>query len=240
MPELNFQIVGVEAVARALSPLLHFKLRVTAAAENEPVEALILQAQIQIQAPQRSYNTSEREKLVELFGPPDQWHRTLRNRLWAHAHTTASRFIGQTDLTLAVPCTFDLNIAATKYFYALSEGEVSLLFLFSGTVFYLAADGRLQVERLSWDKECQFRLPVGEWERLMEHHYPNTAWLLLHRDVFERLYAYKRRRRHGSWEDVVEELLAKEAGGTGTEAEGRRGESVGNSRTACEPEAVKS
>jgi hypothetical protein len=226
MPELGFQILGVEAVARALSPLFHFKLRVKTTSENEAVEALILQAQIQIQAPQRSYSSVEREKLVELFGQPDQWQRTLRNRLWGHAHTTSSGFIHQTELILAVPCTFDLNIAATKYFFALSGGEVSLLFLFSGTVFYLAEGGRLQVQRLSWDKECQFALPVAVWESLMEQHYPNSAWLLLQRDVFERLYAYKRRNGYPSWEQVMEELLSKEAGQF--------------NQTRCQPEAVGS
>ena len=63
-------------------------------------------------------------------------------------------------MDLPVPCTYDFNVAATKYFYALEEGDIPLLFLFSGTIFYAADDGALQVAQISWDKEAPFRLPV--------------------------------------------------------------------------------
>jgi hypothetical protein len=80
---------------------------------------------------------------------------------------------------LAVPCTFDFNVAATKYFYALEHGEVPLLFLFSGTVFYDAPDGRLQIQKISWEKECAWRMPIAHWQELMEHHYPDSAWIAM-------------------------------------------------------------
>jgi hypothetical protein len=96
---------------------------------------------------------------------------------------------------------------ATKYFYALESGDIPLLFLFSGTIFYEADDGRLQVQQISWNKECPFRLPVEAWRELMDHHYPNTAWLTLHRDAFERLYAYRRAHGLTSWEETVDALL---------------------------------
>jgi hypothetical protein len=41
----------------------------------------------------------------------------------------------------------------------------------------------------------------------MDHHYPGMAWLSLHRDVFDRLYAYKRRRGLATWDQAIEELL---------------------------------
>ena len=146
MPELSFQIEGVEAVERGMLPLLHFKLRVTTVPANAAVEAVILQAQIQIQSPQRPYSDHEKERLVELFGVPERWGQTLRNRLWTHAQATSGSFLGQTELILPVSCSYDLNLASAKYFYALEAGEVPLLFLFSGSVFYTATDHRLQVE----------------------------------------------------------------------------------------------
>lgn len=175
MPELNFQVSGVEPVALGLTPLLHFKLQITNASAAEPVAALLLQAQIQIASPQRSYTSLEKERLVELFGAPESWGRTLRNRLWAHSQATLSGFKDQADTVLPVPCSYDLNLAATKYFYALEGGEVPLLFLFSGSVFYFTPDGRLQVQRISWDKECTYRMPIKVWGELMEFHYPSTA-----------------------------------------------------------------
>jgi hypothetical protein len=174
MPDLNFQIVEVKTVARGLTPLLHFKVRVSAAPPNESIHALLLSAQIQLQPTQRTYAAAEKEKLIELFGTPERWGQTLRNRLWAHSNATVGAFTGQTETVLPVPCSYDLNVAATKYFYGLESGEVSLLFLFSGSVFYPGNEGRLQVERISWSKECLYRMPVLVWQQLMDQHYPNV------------------------------------------------------------------
>ena len=50
-------------------------------------------------------------------------------------------------------------------------------------------------------------MPAHVWKELMEHHYPNSAWLALRRDVFDRLYAYKRNHGLATWEQVIDELL---------------------------------
>jgi hypothetical protein len=207
MPDLDFAIKGVEPVMRGLTPLLHFKLEVTNAARTAPVQAVILHSQIQIQPAQRTYNGAEKERLVDLFGTPERWGQTLRNRLWAHAQASVGAFSDSIETDLPVACTYDLNIAASKYFYALEDGLVPLLFLFSGTVFYTGADGRLQVAPIPWDKECTFAMSAGLWRDLMEAHYPNSAYLCLERDTFERLYAYKRRHGIATWDQVLERLL---------------------------------
>jgi len=207
MPELDFKIIGIEPSARGLTPLLNFKVEVTNSPATEMIHNVILQAQIQIQTTQRRYNPGEKEKLSDLFGVPERWGETLRTKLWAITQTTVRSFSGSTTALLTVPCTFDLNVVATKYFYALEEGEVPLLFLFSGTIFYEADNGRLQVQQISWNKECAFRIPVKAWRDLMDHHYPNTAWLSLNREVFERLYAYRRSHGITTWEQTIEQLL---------------------------------
>ena len=207
MPDLDFEILGVEAAVRGLVPLLHFKVRITNQPPSETIQSVILQAQLQIQAPQRSYTESEKGKLFELFGPPEDWGQTLRGKLWTHSNTTVRTFSGTTEAILPVPCSYDLNLAATKFFHGVEEGEVPVLFLFSGTIFYAGADGRLQVQQISWNKECAYRLPVRVWKELMEQHYPNSAWLYLERDVFERLANYKRRCGVTSWEQAIEKLL---------------------------------
>ena len=43
-------------------------------------------------------------------------------------------------------------------------------------------------------KEAKFRLPQKVWRELIDSYYPNTAWLCLRRDVFDRLNQYKMRR----------------------------------------------
>jgi Family of unknown function (DUF6084) len=210
MPDLDFAIIGVEAATHGLTPLIHFKVGITNTPPNETIQSVILQAQIQIHAPQRSYNEGEKAKLIDLFGTPETWGQTLRARLWTLSNTTVRTFEGSTEALLPVPCTFDLNVAATKYFYALEDGEVPLLFLFSGTIFYAGPDGRLQVQQISWNKECAYRMPISVWQGLMDHHYPNSAWISLERDVFDRLYEYKRGAGVSSWEQAIERLLAKQ------------------------------
>jgi hypothetical protein len=180
---------------------------------------VILQAQIQIHPTQRSYAPAEKEKLSELFGTPDRWGQTLRARLWTHASATLRQFAGKTEATLSVPCTYDLNVAATKYFYALEDGEVPLLFLFSGTIFYEAADGRLQIQQVSWNKESAYRMPIAVWQAMMDEHYPNSAWISLEREVFDRLYDYRRRAGASTWEQTIERLLTQNGGEPMTKSE---------------------
>ena len=208
MPDLNFEVTGVDPAVRGLVPLLHFKIKITNQPATETIQSVILQTQIQIQSPQRAYSPNEKKKLFELFGAPEQWGQTLRNKLWTHANTMVRSFAGETEAILSVPCSYDLNMAATKYFYGIEEGEVPLLFLFSGTIFYAGVDGRLQVQQISWNKESAYRMPVQRWQELMQFHYPNSAWLYLERDVFERLLEFKRRSGTATWEQAVERLLA--------------------------------
>jgi hypothetical protein len=207
MPDLNIAVTGVKSGALGLTPLLNFELEVTNPVEGETIHSVALQTQIQISALQRSYTAVEKEKLVDIFGTPDRWGQTLSSRLWTIAGSTIRGFTGRTTAIVPVQCTFDLNVVATKYFYALDSGEIPLLFLFSGTIFYAGPDGRLQVQQISWNKESAFRVPVTRWKELMDDHYPNTAWLYLHRDVFDRLYAYRRAHGLPSWEETVERLL---------------------------------
>jgi hypothetical protein len=207
MPDLNFQVTGIEPAARGLTPLLHFNAEVSNRPSTEQIQAIMVQAQIQIQAPQRPYTEREKERLEDLFGTPDRWGQTLRNRLWTHASANVGQFSGSTRAILPVQCTYDFNVIATKYFYALEGGEVPLLFLFSGTIFYSKADGQLQVEQIPWDKECVYRMPVKVWAELMNHHYPNSAWLSLRRDVFDRLAAYKTKLGTLTWDEAIERLL---------------------------------
>ena len=41
------------------------------------------------------------------------------------------------------------------------DGEIPLDLLFSGTVFYAGPGGALQINRISWNAEAAYRLPVS-------------------------------------------------------------------------------
>jgi hypothetical protein len=206
MPDLDFAVEGAELVTFAVAPTLALKLRITDSGE-EPVHAVMLDCQVRIEAPRRRYVPAERERLGELFGDPSRWSQTLRSLLWTHASVNVPPFTGSVLVDLRLPCTYDFNVQVTKYFDSLEDGEVPLTLLFSGSVFFAAPGGALQVERVSWSKEAGYRLPVRVWRDVIDHYYPNTAWLNLHKDVFDRLAAYKARRGLPTWEQALEALL---------------------------------
>jgi hypothetical protein len=207
MPDLQITIESADVVQYAAAPLLAFKVRIANHPSEEVIHTVALRAQIQIEVTRRKYDLSEQERLQDLFGEPDRWGQTLRNMLWTHASVVAPRFTGSMLADILVPCTFDFNIAATKYFHGLTSGDLPLCFQFSGTVFYQSQDRTLQVAPISWDKEAKYRLPIKVWKDLIDVYYPNSAWLSLQRDTFERLYQYKVREGIPTWEEALERAL---------------------------------
>jgi hypothetical protein len=111
--------------------------------------------------------------------------------LWTNVTIAVPSFDEAIVVDLQVPCTFDFNVAATKYFEAIDCGDIPVSFYFSGTIFYAAENAPMQAGQISWDKEAFYRMPVRVWRELMDAHYPNTAWLCLGREVFDRLNAYR-------------------------------------------------
>jgi hypothetical protein len=206
VPDLDFRVEGAEVLKFAAVPSLLFKLRIENG-EEEPIRSVAVNTQIRIAATQRHYDAMEQERLLEVFGQPNRWRNTLRSLLWTHTVLQVPPFSGSTVVDMPVPCTYDLEVIAAKYFYALEDGEVPLELLFSGTVFYAGENGRLQVARISWEKEAEFRLPVRLWKEMMEHYFPNSAWIRLRRDAFDRLYEYKVRMGFPTCESAVEALL---------------------------------
>ncbi len=206
MPDLDFRIEGAEVLEYAAVPSLLFRLRIENL-EEEPIRSVSLNTQVRIAATQRHYEEAEQDRLLELFGEPGRWGTTLRSLLWTHTVVQVPAFSGSTVVDMPVTCTYDLEVVAAKYFHALNGGETPLEFLFSGTVFYTEEDGRMQVNRISWEKEAEFRMPVRLWKALMERYFPNSAWLRLRKDAFDQLYDYKTRMGLPTWEAAVESLL---------------------------------
>jgi hypothetical protein len=212
MPDLDYKIVGAEPQHFAAAPTLLFKLRVSEAAapvsEPKPIHSVVLRCQVRIEPTRRSYSTVEKERLRDLFGSSERWGQTVRSMLWTHVSIVVPPFEGSTEVNLPVPCSYDFNLAATKYFAALEGGDLPLCFLFSGTIFYQGVDGTLQVAQISWEKEADFRLPAATWREMMDHYYPNTAWLCLRKDVFDRFDRYRSENGLTTWEIAMERLLA--------------------------------
>jgi hypothetical protein len=207
MPDLRLTIEGAEVPQYAATPLLLFKVGIANNPSEEIVHTVALRAQVQIEATRRKYDAQEQARLLDLFGEPVRWAQTLRNMLWTHTSVVVPRFTGKILAEIPVPCTFDFNVAATKYFHGVTNGDLPLCFQFSGTVFYQVEDGPLQVAPISWDKEAKYRLPVKVWKDLMDAYYPNCAWLALQRDTFEKLYQFKVSEGIPTWEQALERAL---------------------------------
>jgi hypothetical protein len=206
VPDLYFQIEDVAPLRNAAAPALVFQLHATNSTA-ETIHAVLLSCQIMLEVARRRYSADEQEKLFDLFGKPELWDRSLRNLFWANVGVTVPAFTGSAIIDLKVPCTFDFNVAATKYFAGLNEGDVPLLLLFSGTIFYEGENRALQVTQIPWEKETGYRLPVRVWREMMDIYYPNSVWLNLRRDAFERLNRYKVRRGIPTFEQALEGII---------------------------------
>ena len=210
MPELSFRIEGAAVVPYAVAPTLAFQLRITNGNADETIHTVALRCQIQVEVTRRRYTPEEQGRMRDLFGEPERWSQTLRSLLWTHASVVVPGFKGSTMVDLPTPCTFDFNVAATKYFEGLMEGEIPVQVMFSGTTFYANPEGALQVAPISWEQEARFKLPVKVWREMMDSYYPNNVWLNLRRDVFDRLYQYKTQRGIPTWEQALESVLPVE------------------------------
>jgi hypothetical protein len=204
-PEVDFAVTGAARVEHAAVPTLRFALRVSA---DAPVRSVLLDVQIRIAARRRAYDAAAHDRLFELFGPVRDWGTTLRTLLWTRTTLVVPAFTGETTVDLDVPCSYDLEVAASRYLDALSGGDVPLELMFSGSVFY-AEDGRLQTVRLSWEKEAAYALPVRVWKETMERYFNGTAWLRLRKDSFDRLSAFKSRHALATWDDALDVLLER-------------------------------
>jgi len=207
--DLQFSVEDMVPERYALAPLLNLRLRITERS-GARVHAMALRCQIRIEPFRRSYDAEEAERLADLFGERVRWGDTLKPMQLCTIETMVPGFTETLDTTFQVPCTYDTEIAAAKYFHSLRGGDVPLLMLFSGTVFVDGGNGFF-VEQVPWDREANYRLPVKVWRDLMDLHFPGTGWLTMRIETLDALLRYKSRHGLPTWDQALGMLL-KEAG----------------------------
>jgi hypothetical protein len=190
----------------AVTPTLAFTIRITEST-GAGVHAIALRCQIRIEPRRRRYTDDEADRLVDLFGEAPRWAETLKPMQLATVSVMVPGFTGETDALVPVPCSYDLEIASTRYLRALDDGTVGLLLLFSGTVFLESGPG-YAVEQLPWTAESRYRLPVTVWRDMVERDFPNAAWLRCSRETLDALGRYRSRHALPSWEHTLEALLS--------------------------------
>lgn len=202
---IAFRVAEGRAELNAASPTIIFKVRIDAPGAG-PIHAIALQVQLRVEPARRSHGPEEQRSLMELFGEPSRWSRTQRSLFWSELSHVVPAFEGECEVELRVPCTYDLDLASTKYFHALRGGTVPLAFLFRGTIFAERERG-LGVSMLPWDREASFELAAATWRAAMDGFFPDQGWLRLRRDVLDDLLAFKAERALPSWDAVMESLL---------------------------------
>jgi hypothetical protein len=208
MPAFTFECTDAHPDTSAAAPTISLRLHITETT-GETVHALALRTQIRIEPLRRRYEDTEADAMRDLFGERARWGTTLKPLQFGFVNQMVPTFTGETTVEVAMPCSYDFDVAANKYLYALADGEIPLLLLFSGTVFTAAGNG-FSVSLVPWDREARYRLPVSVWKQTMELHFPGTAWMRLSRASFDALHRYRTEQQLTSWDDAIDRLL-KEA-----------------------------
>lgn len=208
MTALAISVLSAQPDRYAAVPTVVLRLRLHTS-EAEPVHAMVLRTQIRIEPQLRRYGIDDEVRLVELFGEATRWGESLRPFLWTHVVSGVGEFTGSTEIDLPVACSYDMEVAAAKYFHSLRDGAIPLVLLFSGTVFSYR-DGGLIVQPIAWNVEAKYDLPVAVWRETMDAFFPNSGWIRLQTDAIDALTRFKADRALISWDETIEHLL-KEA-----------------------------
>jgi hypothetical protein len=205
MSELSFRVEEVRPERYAAVPTLNFALQIESTSDAL-VDTIALHCGIRIEPQHRLYSHTEEVHLGELFGDTPRWGDTLKPFLWTSVSQMLPSFRGSALVPLAVPCTYDFDVAATKYLHSLNDGEIPLVLNFRGTVFTRSGSG-FQVSQVPWNSEARFRMPVSVWREMMDLYYPNAGWLRLRRETLDKLMRLKATLAVPTWDDVVEALI---------------------------------
>lgn len=208
-PHPTFTVLGADVVKVAAAPQMKFTLGVTES-EGRDVFAIALTVQIHLDPAQRKYDEATKARLFELFGEPSRWAATTKSFQWAQVYVMVPEFTGATSFDVPVNVTFDLELAAARYFYALPEGEVPMTFHYSGSIFYRGEEGQIQIVQVPWSCQSKFKLPVEVWRKVMDFHYPNATWMTLRRPTMDALLDYKTEHGLTTLDSCVRKLLGLE------------------------------
>ncbi|ACU95876.1 DUF6084 family protein [Saccharomonospora viridis] len=204
-PTLSWAIVGVDTAPVDAVPTLRFHVEITCSG-SVVVQSLTLAVSVRIAAALRDYTAEERERLRGVFGTAEQWAHSIGDLVWARPTVHVPRFTGRTVVEVPVPCGYDVELASVSYLRALTDGDIPLRFLFSGTLFH-DRDGRLAAARVPWDGEARYRLPASCWHQLRERYFGRHRWLRVDVDTYERLLDYRARHAYTSPQEAIESLL---------------------------------
>jgi len=202
-----FTVAGARVEAHAAVPTLMLALGVEVP-DGRALEGLALSCQLRLEPARRGYSTEETARLIDLFGAATRWSATMKPLPWVDSSVLVPAFSGRAEVELPIPCSYDLEVSASRYFQSLDGGEVPLRLLFRGTIFSRGERG-LEMTPLPWRCEAAWRLPVALWRAAIDGHFPDAGWLRLQKRTLDALVAFKGRHALASFDGVIETLLAE-------------------------------
>jgi hypothetical protein len=205
MAEFAFDCIDVAPERFGVSPTLNFRLR-AAELNGAVIHTVALRCQIRIEPRKRRYSGEEPELLKALFGEQERWGETLKPIHFANVSVVVPSFTGSTEVTLAVPCSYDMDAAPNSYFHALRDGDVPFALMFSGTVFGKGEHG-FWVEQIPWHHTAEIGMPITVWQDTMQIYFPGVSYLKLARDTVDSLQKYKADQALPTWDAVMASLL---------------------------------
>lgn len=205
MTDLEFTVADIFVEPYGATPQLTARLHITEGS-GAVVHAMSLRTQIRIEPQRRAYTAAEEAGVRDLFGPRERWYDTLKPFMWMQTGVLVPGFTDVTDVDLPLTCTYDFDVVASKYLHALRDGAVSLVLLFSGTVFTRGERG-FGVEQIPWDREARYDLPIAVWRELIDRHYPGTGWVRLGHDLLGELAVVKAEHGFITWDETLRALL---------------------------------
>ncbi len=204
MTSLAFAVTDVFPDRYAAAPSLTAQIRITETT-GAAVHAVALRCQVRIEPQRRRYDR-DASGLGDLFGTRDRWGSTLKPFLWLHTSAMVPGFSHTVDVDLPLACTYDFEVAATKYLHAVRDGDIPLALMFSGTVFTRGETG-FQVEQVPWHADADYAMPAQVWHDAMDAFFPNSGWLRLSRPTLDALDRFRTDRGLTDWEATFAALL---------------------------------
>ncbi len=77
---------------------------------------------------------------------------------------------------------------------------------------------KFSVELIPWSAEASYRMPVSDWQDVVNEHFPGSAWLRCSRETLDALSAFKAARALPTWDATLSALLAAAGGQPSAEA----------------------
>lgn len=208
-PTPGFASVGAVARMDLAVPTIELRLRAESTGA-QTIDTIALRCEVLLDPERDAYRPAQRRRVEELFG-------RLPGRMpWTRVDVLVPRFREAVEFGVVLPCG-GRDSAAAMLCHALepAQGEaeqdvsIPLLLQPSGTIFYEAADGRLQRVRMARSGDVALDLPLTVARQAMRGTHALDRWIALSPETLDRLREHAEIGQLPSLDAAVSQLLTE-------------------------------